>query len=152
MEATQTTARVKNVKLLYDYDYLLKRLYERLPTKGAKATRFEVPRLAVVRVGGKTIIRNFREICDALRREPRLVMRYLLRELATSGTYDDESGALTLNIRVQSQTLNALMDRFVKTYVICPTCGAPDTRLEKRGRTWVLICEACGAEQPVPTF
>ncbi len=141
---------VKNVKILYDYDYLLKRLYERLPARGTRASRFTMPKLAVVRVGDKTIIRNFREVCDALRREPRLVMRYLLRELATSGTYDEESGMLTLHTRVSTQTLNTLMERFVKTYVICPTCGAPDTRLEKRGRTWVLVCEACGAEQPVP--
>ncbi|HIQ10790.1 MAG TPA: translation initiation factor IF-2 subunit beta [Pyrodictium sp.] len=141
-----------NVELLYNYDKLLERLYEKLPTRGARASRFELPRMVVERVGGKTIIRNFRQLCDVVRREPRIVMRYLLRELGAAGNYDEDSGSLTINIRVSAQTLNTLLQRFVKTYVICPTCGAPDTRLERRDRAWILICEACGAEQPVPPF
>ncbi len=139
-------------KIIYDYDFLLKRLYEKLPSRSAKATRFELPRLAVERVGTKTVIRNFRELTSVMRREPRLVMRYLLKELGASGSYDEDSGMLTINVRVSAATLNTLIQRFVKTYVICPTCGAPDTRLEKRGRSWILVCEACGAEQPVPPF
>ncbi len=141
---------MKGKELLYDYEYLLKRLYEKLPARGTKASRFELPRLQVERVGSKTIIRNFRELTTVMRREPRLVMRYLLRELGASGNYDEDTGMLTINVRVSAATLTTLVQRFVKTYVICPTCGAPDTRLEKRGRSWVLVCEACGAEQPVP--
>ena len=137
-------------QILYDYEYLLQRLYQRLPARGSKASRFELPRLAIERVGTKTMIRNFRQLTDVMRREPRILMRYLLKELGTSGNYDDESGILTINAKVSSVTLNNLMSRFVKTYVLCPTCGAPDTRLEKRGKAWILICEACGAEQPVP--
>ncbi|HIC99307.1 MAG TPA: translation initiation factor IF-2 subunit beta, partial [Pyrodictiaceae archaeon] len=59
-----------NVELLYNYDKLLERLYEKLPTRGARASRFELPRMVVERVGGKTIIRNFRQLCDVVRREP----------------------------------------------------------------------------------
>jgi translation initiation factor 2 subunit 2 len=139
-------------KIIYDYEYLLKRLYEKLPARSAKASRFELPRLQVERVGTKTVLRNFRELTSVMRREPRLVMRYLLKELGASGGYDEDAGLLTINVRVSAATLNTLIQRFVKTYVLCPTCGAPDTRLEKRGRSWVLVCEACGAEQPVPPF
>ncbi|ABM80929.1 translation initiation factor IF-2 subunit beta [Hyperthermus butylicus] len=137
-------------KLLYDYDHLLSRLYSRLPTRTGKASRFELPRLQVERIGSKTIIRNFKQLADVMRREPRILMRYLLKELGASGNYDEENGMLVINVKVSITTLNNLMQRFVKTYVICPTCGAPDTRLERRGKAWVLICEACGAEQPVP--
>ncbi len=139
------------LELLYDYEYLLKRLYERLPARvQARASRFEVPRPVVERVGSKTVIRNFRQIADVMRREPRILMRYLLKELGTSGNYDEDTGMLVINAKVSTATLMNLIQRFVKTYVICPTCGAPDTRLERRGRAWVLVCEACGAEQPVP--
>ena len=140
----------KGIELLYDYEYLLQRLYQRLPARGTKASRFEVPRPVIERVGNKTIIRNFKQIADTMRREPRILMRYLLKELGTSGNYDEDTGMLVINAKVSSATLNNLIQRFVKTYVICPTCGAPDTRLEKRGKTWVLVCEACGAEQPLP--
>ncbi len=140
----------RGTQILYDYEYLLQRLYQRLPIRGSKASRFELPRLVIERVGTKTMIRNFRQLTSIMRREPRIVMRYLLKELGTSGNYDDESGILTINAKVSSATLNNLISRFVRTYVLCPTCGAPDTRLEKRGKAWILICEACGAEQPVP--
>ena len=140
----------KGLELLYDYEYLLQRLYERLPVRGSKASRFELPRVQVERVGTKTIIRNFKQLADVMRREPRILMRYILKELGTSGNYDEATGMLVINAKVSSSTLNNIIQRFVKTYVICPTCGAPDTRLERRGKTWVLVCEACGAEQPVP--
>ena len=140
----------RGTQILYDYEYLLQRLYQRLPIRGSKASRFELPRLVIERVGTKTMIRNFRQLTSIMRRQPRIVMRYLLKELGTSGNYDDESGILTINAKVSSATLNNLISRFVRTYVLCPTCGAPDTRLEKRGKAWILICEACGAEQPVP--
>ena len=143
-------ARPRGLDLLYDYEYLLNRLYERLPARGSKASRFELPRLVIERVGTKTMIRNFKQLADVMRRDPRIVMRYLLKELGTSGNYDEESGILVINAKVSAATLNNLIQRFVKTYVICPTCGAPDTRLERRGKAWVLVCEACGAEQPVP--
>ncbi|ALL01027.1 translation initiation factor IF-2 subunit beta [Pyrodictium delaneyi] len=138
------------LKLIYDYDYLLQRLYSRLPARTAKASRFELPKLMVERIGTKTMIRNFKQLSSVMRREPRLVMRYLLKELGTSGNYDEENGILVINAKVSSTTLGNLIQRFVKTYVICPTCGAPDTKLERRGKAWILICEACGAEQPVP--
>jgi len=142
-----STAREKTI---YDYEYLLRRLYERLPSKTHKATRFELPKLEVERIGTRTIIRNFRSLTTRMRRDPKIVMRYLLKELGASGNYDDSTGLLALNVRVSTSSLNTLIQRFVKTYVICPTCGAPDTRLEKRGKALILVCEACGAEQPVP--
>lgn len=137
-------------QILYDYERLLQRLYESLPTSGSKASRFELQQLVLERVGSKTLVRNFKQVSDSMRREPRVVMRYLLKELGVSGSYDDDSGILTINTRVSSATLENLMNRFIKIYVICPTCGSADTRLERRDKTWVLVCEACGAEQPVP--
>ena len=135
-----------------DYEELLKRLYERVPERQVRHERFEVPQVRVEYVGSRTIVRNFREISSTLRREPRLLMRYLLKELAAAGSYDEDSGMLYVNIRVSASSLNKLIQLFVKQYVICPTCGRPDTRLEKRGRAWILVCEACGAETPVRPF
>ncbi|MET1102291.1 MAG: translation initiation factor IF-2 subunit beta [Pyrodictiaceae archaeon] len=141
---------VDRESLIYNYDMLLERLYEKLPSKGIRASRFELPRLMVERAGSRTIIRNFKTLTTVMRREPRIVMRYLMKELGASANYDEQSGQLVINVRVSTASLNTLIQRFVKTYVICPTCGAPDTRLERRGKAWILVCEACGAEQPVP--
>ncbi len=134
---------------VFDYQKLLERLYQKVPAPASSGERFEVPRAQVIHIGSHTIIRNFREITDIIRREPGMVTRYLLRELATAGSYDESSGSLRINVRVTSSSINTLIERFVKTYVICPTCGRPDTKLLKKGRIFILKCEACGAEQPL---
>lgn len=134
-----------------DYEKLLERLYSKLPRRAASAERFEPPVAEVIHVGSQTIVRNFREIADKLRRDERLVMRFLLKELAVAGSVDP-SGALVLNARMSSRVINNLLNLFVRDYVICPTCGRPDTRIERRGKVWMLLCEACGAEQPLKPF
>ncbi|MDK2384854.1 MAG: translation initiation factor IF-2 subunit beta [Candidatus Korarchaeota archaeon] len=136
----------------FDYDALLERLYARIPRKQARHERFEVPPVKTEHIGSRTLVRNFKEISDVLRREPRLLMRYLLKELAAAGSYDEDSGMLMINIKVSSSSLNRLIQLFVKQYVICPTCGRPDTRRERRGKAWILVSEACGAETPVKPF
>ncbi len=131
-----------------DYEYLLNRLYARIPRRTSSGERFEPPKAEVLHVGNQTIIRNFRQIANVLRREERILMRFFLKELAVSGIMDP-SGALILNTRVSSRVINDLLNLFIKNYVICPTCGRPDTRIVKRERVWILVCDACGAEQPL---
>ena len=38
---------------------------------------------------------------------------------------------------------------YVKAFILCDQCRAPDTRFIKEGRTSLLKCQACGATRPV---
>lgn len=134
-----------------DYNYLLERLYKKVPPKSGSG-EYEIPEPQVLRIGNQTIIRNFKEISMKLKRDPQLVARYLQKELAAAGKYDPDSGQLVLNVKVSRKVINQFLQMFLRTYVRCPTCGSVDTRLERRGRVWILVCEACGAEQPVKPF
>lgn len=129
------------------YERLLERLYSKLPSKSLSQP-IELPQLEVVHVGIHTQIKNFKEVCDRIRREPRVVMRYLLKELGARGSLD-ESNNLVIFGRISSQTLNTLFNRFLMTYVKCSTCNSFDTVLKKSGKVWVISCLACGAETPV---
>jgi len=131
-----------------DYMWLLERAYMKVPPK-AESEDLTIPELELIRIGDQTIIRNFREIAEKLKREPGILTRYLLRELNTGGSYDEGSGQLRVNMKVSRKPIEQLLRKFEKTYVRCPTCNSIDTRLVKRERTWILICEACGAEQTV---
>ncbi len=137
--------------LLRNYEYLLNRLYEKVPPKSGTA-EYELPEPQILRIGSQTVIRNFREIAMKLKRDPQLVARYLQKELAAAGKYDAGSGQLVLNVKVSRRVINQFMQLFLKMYVRCPTCNSIDTRLERKGRVWLLVCEACGAEQPVKPF
>ncbi|MCE4628523.1 MAG: translation initiation factor IF-2 subunit beta [Desulfurococcales archaeon] len=135
-------------RILYDYEALLERAYKKVPPKSGSAD-YTIPVPEIIKQGNQTIIRNFREISMRLKRDPQLVARFLQKELATAASYNPNSGQLVLNVRVSRKVIMKFLDLFMKNYVRCPTCGSIDTRLEKRGKAWVLVCEACGAEQPV---
>jgi translation initiation factor 2 subunit 2 len=141
----------EEVRLLYDYEFLLEKLYRKVPPKSGVG-EFQVPEPQVIRIGEQTVVRNFRDIALKLKRDPRLVARYLQKELATAAHYDDESGQLVLNVKVSRRVVKRFLEIFLRQYVKCPTCGSVDTRLERVGRAYVLKCEACGAEQPVKPF
>ncbi|MEB3859673.1 MAG: translation initiation factor IF-2 subunit beta [Desulfurococcales archaeon] len=136
---------------LLDYEGLLERLYKKIPPKSGKA-EYEIPEPQIIRIGDQTVVMNFRDIAQKLKRDPPLLARYLQRELTASGSYDPGSGQLTINVKVSRRVVSQFLQLFLKNYVRCPTCMSVDTRLEKRGKAWILVCEACGAEQPVKGF
>jgi translation initiation factor 2 subunit 2 len=130
-----------------DYGKLLERLYSKLPERRSPPPP-DIPPLEVVHVGVQTKVRNFKEVCDVIMRDPRICSRYLLKELAARGTID-ESGVFTIYSRVSTQTINQLFKRFLDTYVKCRTCGSYQTELKRQGKVWIIRCLACGAETPV---
>jgi len=131
-----------------DYEILLKRLRDKLGNESRKASsRLEVPTPQIIWVGQRTIFRNFMEFPKALRREPTKLLLYLNKELASAGYIAGER-VIFLGRKVPS-SFGALIDRYVKDYVICPVCGSPDTRTEKNKKLGFLLCEACGARSSI---
>jgi translation initiation factor 2 subunit 2 len=131
-----------------EYDALLKRLQDKMGTGAKKATsRLEVPEPQIIWVGQKTIFRNFMDFPKALRRDPEKILLYLNKELASAGYIQGER-VIFLGRKTPS-SFGALIDRYVKDYVVCPVCGSPDTRTEKNKKLGFLICEACGAKSSI---
>ncbi|ARM75139.1 translation initiation factor IF-2 subunit beta [Acidianus manzaensis] len=134
--------------MVEDYEYLLDRVYSKLPKKTQAEGIQNLPSLIIFNVGGTTIIRNFGEYCYRIRREDKLCMRYLLKELGAAGSISD-NGQLLIQGRFSSSIINTLMERFLKTYVQCTTCKSYDTVLVKEGKIWYIQCLACGAKTSV---
>jgi translation initiation factor 2 subunit 2 len=130
------------------YEDLLRRLEGQLGSTSRKVvSRLEVPTPQVIWVGQRTIFRNFMEFPKALRREPEKILLYLNKELASAGYIAGER-VIFLG-RKEPSSFGALIDRYVKDYVICPVCGSPDTRTEKNKKVGFLLCEACGARSSI---
>ncbi len=130
-----------------DYEKMLEEAYNQLPPEVFKHKRFEVPRPECTTFGSRTILHNFKEISDALNRNPQHVIRYLSKEMATAGTID---GARAIfQGRFDREVFNHLIERYIKEFVMCPICKRPDTRIVKEKRFSFMICEACGAKSPV---
>ena len=135
----------------YSYEELLERAYSKLPVKPGEASAINIPKPEIIVVANKTTILNFKEIYEALNRDPEILQRYLGKELGVA-TYLNESQQLILQGRFNVQVLTKLLTIFVQKYVICPTCGSKDTKLEKRGKVFILKCMACGAETSLQAF
>jgi translation initiation factor 2 subunit 2 len=134
----------------YDYNYLLDRAKSLVPDKLLGKDRFNVPEVSIFNEGNKTFVLNFKEVCDAINRQPNQLMKFLLRELATSGLV--QGNRAVFQGRFSDNTLNDLIRRYTKEYITCPLCGQPDTVLKKEGRVTILVCEACGARNPVKSI
>lgn len=130
-----------------DYSSLLDRALKAVPKRDREAMRFEVPNPIVHRAGNKTLVLNFLEISSKMNRDPKHLLKFMSRELATAGSLEDVRA--TFQGRFSEITIRRLIDIYVKRYIICPICKGPDTKVVKEGRFHFLVCEACGAKSSI---
>ena len=132
-----------------DYEKLLEKGIKELPKDSLKKERFELPKAEGHVEGNKTIIANFVQIANTLRRDPDHLLKFLLRELASPGQIKDKR--LILGRKISSNQINEKVELYAKTFVICKDCGKPDTQIYKEGKINVIRCSACGARHSVKT-
>ena len=133
--------------MTFNYDDLLKRACDQLPQVSEKKERLELPRLYVTTVGMRTIISNFKEIADALDRDPQHILKFLTREMATAATFHDSRAIF--QGKFQRDSFERLLQRYLEGYVVCPVCKRPDTKVVKEKRLTFLTCNACGAKSSI---
>jgi len=129
------------------YKELLERAQSKLPKKVKSKERFEIPKTAGRIEGNKTIITNFLQISNSLHRDPKQILKYLQRELATPGSIDGQR--LVLGRKINSKLINEKITKYASDFVLCKDCKKPDTQLLKEERVLMLKCTACGAKHPV---
>jgi len=131
----------------YDYETLLKRARSQLPEITSKRERLEIPSLHYTVVGMRTIIHNFKEIAETLNRDPQHILKFLTGELATAAIMQESR--VIFQGKFPRETVERLLQRYMETFVICPVCKRPDTKIVKEKRLSFLVCEACGAKSSV---
>ncbi|MFH0890367.1 MAG: translation initiation factor IF-2 subunit beta, partial [Candidatus Aenigmatarchaeota archaeon] len=80
-----------------DYNELLNRGLSRIKNTQPSG-RFEMPEADVEIRGQRTIIRNFAMMADKFRREPQHLLKFLQKELATSGNIENGQAIFLGNI------------------------------------------------------
>ncbi len=131
------------------YEQSLDNIYANLP-KQAHGTgeRFEIPKFELFAEGNKTYLKNFQVVCDKIRRDKTLLMKYLSKELAVPTDLQGER--LILQRKINADIVNKKLEDFVTRYVVCKECKKPDTHIQELGHgIKQLICEACGARNSI---
>lgn len=130
-----------------DYEKLLETAHKEIKPVESKIDRFEIPKVEGHIEGTKTILTNFKQISDYLRRDSKHLQKFLLKELAAAGTIKGDR--LVLTRKIPSKQINEKIQQYVNEFVLCKECKKPDTELTKQDRFSFLHCLACGARHSI---
>lgn len=130
-----------------EYEKLLKKAVSELPESAKLTERFEVPKVKGHLEGNKTIISNFSQIANTLRRDIEHLLKYVLKEIAAPGKIS--GNRVIIGRKVGASEINEKIKQYAQEFVLCNECGKPDTEIIKEGGFNYLKCHACGSKHPV---
>ena len=130
-----------------NYEEMLKKAKESLPNVEDKCNRFEMPKVKGHVEGNRTIIINIFAIADQLARPAEHILKYLQRELATPGFFQDKR--LVFGRKLTSGMINDKLTKYVQIFVLCDQCCKPDTKLLEEEGKLIKKCMACGTKSHV---
>jgi translation initiation factor 2 subunit 2 len=132
---------------MQSYEEMLARAKDILPDEAQETSRFVIPNVKGHLEGAKTIVNNWTQIADALRRKPEHLLKYVQKELATPGEIVRSS--VVFGTKLGAGKINEKITQYAEEFVLCKTCGKPDTKLTKEGTVYFIQCQACGAKNSV---
>ena len=129
------------------YEELLKEAQEELPEELSSSDRFVLDKVIGHIEGNKTVIVNLKKIAKDLGRDPVHLIKYILRETASSGKFFGDRAIF--NSKIAASKFNNKIKKYASEFVFCSECGKPETQLiEEKGISY-LRCLACGTKKPV---
>ncbi|QEE14836.1 translation initiation factor IF-2 subunit beta [Promethearchaeum syntrophicum] len=130
-----------------EYTKLLDRAFEKIPEGFHETDRWKIPTARLEFEGKNTLIVNFKEIIENLKRDDKHFIKFILQEVGTAGGI--KGNKAILKGKQKLSTIDRLIKNYCEKFVICETCLKPDTVIIKEGRSHLLVCHACGTRHPV---
>lgn len=103
--------------------------------------RYKMPAIDIEMVHGKTVLKNFQRVCSAISRPEEIVSRFLAQMIGTTACC--KKGSWTLNGSFEKIKIQEHLFEFIDRYVLCPSCGNPETVFHKPKQFLYLKCLAC---------
>ncbi len=106
--------------------------------------------ISVIGKGNKlrTIISNLDEICIALNRTSKEIIKFYCYELGTSYKFIDNNH--TLKGQFNKLILNEILHKYIQIFILCNDCSLPDTFYKFKKTKIKKICSACGHSEILP--
>jgi translation initiation factor 5 len=99
--------------------------------------------------GIKTVIPNITDVGLSLHRSPGEVNKFFGCELGAQTTYNADTDRAVVNGAHTDAVLQEMMKRYIQGFVLCPSCGLPETNYKIKSDTIWHSCAACGAKEMV---
>merc|ERR1712228_484550 len=115
--------------------------------------RYKMP-LVVGKIEGrgngiKTVIPNISDVALSLHRSPGEVNKFFGCELGAQTTYSAETDRAVVNGAHTNQTLQNHIKRYIDIFVLCPSCGLPETEYKIKNGVIFHRYAACGAKESI---
>ncbi len=131
----------------YDYEELLKKAEGTFSKSDKREMRLKIPDPEVLYEGKTTIVRNFGDIIEVISRDSNQVTKFLTKEFGIGASISGKR--LMINKKVTQDEVISKINKYIEIYVKCYECGSPDTEIKREGRVDLLICKACGSQNPI---
>lgn len=92
--------------------------------------------------GGTTVITNIEAIATSLKRSSNVLCKYFQKKLSCNCRIKDK-GMLIIGNRTKDE-LQTILNNYINTYILCYTCGNPETEIEIKKKKSLMTCSACG--------
>lgn len=156
MEIEDLPLLIPSIDLLYDYDRLLARCFERQEhDRNELIIRSQSPITiphAVLSVHRKvTILLNWKSylrLFQNLSRDAHL-FQVFINQTYSCRTLINSREQLTLDIQTSQKTFDNLLRKFLDEYVTCLVCQTAHTHLIKSRGRWTIECQLCGSQRTV---
>lgn len=132
------------------YDNLLNKAMDELKTlkEAHEGSKLKLPIEIKRCLPTKTSI-NLREIAIHLRRDEDHLLKFILNELLTTGSLNQE-GKLYMKGRFTKVQIQEIIREYINLFVMCKSClKSNSTELTKENKMIFLKCEGCGASRHV---
>jgi len=97
--------------------------------------------------GIKTVIPNIAEVSLSLHRDAGEVNKFFGCELGAQTTFSKDRAIV--NGSHTDASLQAMIHKYVESFVLCPNCGLPETKYKIKSGCIYHNCAACGAVEMV---
>lgn len=130
------------------YVKILDEVISKLPRSAAEVgDRTLILNPEILHESRRTMVLNFKDIAEKLNRKPSHLAKFIFKESGKPGSVEGER--LIVQGRLSNEELRRLLELYVKEFVKCPICGGLDTKIVSEKRLRFLVCEICGAKNPV---
>lgn len=98
--------------------------------------RYRMPALLTAlegkRNGAKTVLVNLPDVAKSLQRSAEEIMQFFAKDLGAQGKFKASEGKYILRGEHTAATLQNRLFIYIENFVLCPTCGNPETQYRLR--------------------
>lgn len=108
--------------------------------------RYKMPAIEITNEGAgfKSTIVNIVTIAKSLNRQVKDIISYMQKNLGTSIKYDAKKEKAYINGEFTKAQLQGHLQKFIEIFVLCQSCGLPETKFIVDKKKLKTDCSACG--------